>query len=59
MRKQIITVMDKIITKSEEEINGVTPSLITEYRELNEKCDGVIAKIRNRKEKTSKTNEVK
>lgn len=57
-RKQIITVIDKII-KSETETEAVTPTLVSEYEELNEKCDCVIAKIRNRKEKSSKTNEVK
>lgn len=55
MRKHFTTVLDKVITASNEHIDQVEPSIISDYEKLNEKCDTVIAKIKTRKEKVSKT----
>ena len=50
MRKQLTVVIDKMISSAPEE-NPVKSSIITDYIDLNEKCDTVIAKIKARKGK--------
>lgn len=54
-RKQITGIVDKIIAT--EWVNGDTDSvdeLIHSYEELNEKCDKVISRIKERKERKRK-----
>jgi len=58
MRKQLTTVIDKIVTTAAD-TTTVEPEIIDDYKKLNDKCDDVITKIRNRKEKSAKPNEVK
>jgi hypothetical protein len=53
MRKQITSVIDQIITASSPEMEPVEPSIISDYKRLNDKCDTVIAKIKARKDKKS------
>jgi hypothetical protein len=50
-RKQLSHVIDKIITSTE---STVRKDIIEDYKELNEKCDQVISKIKVRKEKSRK-----
>lgn len=50
-RKRLATVIDQIITSEQEQVKEVEASTIDEYKKLNEKCDTVITKIKNRKGK--------
>ena len=50
-RKQLAKVIDQIITSEQEEVSEVETATIDEYKKLNEKCDTVITKIKNRKGK--------
>lgn len=50
-RKQLANVIDQILTSEEEKVSEVEASTIDEYKKLNEKCDTVITKIKNRKGK--------
>lgn len=49
-RKQLANVIDKIVS-SKETVEEVETSTIDEYKKLNEKCDTVIGKIKERKSK--------
>lgn len=54
-RKQIDQIFDKILTT--DWVNGDTDSvdeLVHNYEQLNEKCDKVISKIKERKERKKK-----
>lgn len=53
-RKQLNSVIDKIIQTDSAEIEEVKPELIDDYKKLNDKCDDVIFKIKTRKSKKEK-----
>lgn len=46
-RKQLAIVIDEIIA-SENNVS-LEESIVNDYKKLNEKCDSIICKIRNRK----------
>jgi hypothetical protein len=50
-RKKIDAHTSKII--SEDESTTVEPTIIDEYKELNDKCDSVITRIKKRKNSSS------
>jgi uncharacterized spore protein YtfJ len=45
-----------VVTGETTELVEVEPSTIEDYKKLNDKCDAVISKIKNRKKKTKKEN---
>lgn len=49
-RKQLAQVIDQIIVDVKDN-SDVEPSIVDEYKKLDEKCDEVICKIKNRKVK--------
>jgi len=53
-RKQLSSVIDKIIQIDASEAEEVKPELLDDYKKLNEKCDDVITKIKTRKSKKEK-----
>lgn len=50
-RKRLANVIDQILTSEEEQLEEVEPSTVDDYKKLNDKCDVVIGKIKNRKGK--------
>lgn len=48
-RKQLATVIEQVLTSEQEQVSEVEAATIDEYKKLNEKCDTVITKIKNRK----------
>ncbi len=50
-RKQLATVIDQILTSEKEKLEEVESSTLDSYKQLNDKCDAVIGKIKNRKGK--------
>ena len=48
-RKRLATVIEQVLTSEQEQVSEVESSTIDEYKKLNEKCDTVITKIKNRK----------
>lgn len=48
-RKNIDAHIKKIFNENEKEVITVEPKIIEEYRELSDKCDVVITKIKKRK----------
>lgn len=53
-RKRLATVIDQILTTEEKQVNEVETSTVDDYKKLNDKCDAVISKIKDRKGKKSK-----
>lgn len=49
-RKQLANVIDQILT-SEQEIETLERNTVEDYKKLNEKCDVIIGKIKERKSK--------
>jgi hypothetical protein len=53
-RKQLANVIAEILTSEIEiDCDCINQSTVDEYRKLNDKCDAVIEKIRERKSKKS------
>ena len=51
-RKQLATVIDQILTTDEKDkVEEIQASTVDDYKKLNDKCDAVIGKIKNRKGK--------
>jgi hypothetical protein len=50
-RKQLATVIDQILTTEKEQVEELETTTVDDYKKLNDKCDAVIGKIRNRKGK--------
>lgn len=49
-RKQVAAVLDQILD-SEEVSQEIEPETVKEYKRLNEKCDQVICRIKDRKKR--------
>jgi len=49
----IDTLLLAYVLSNNNEMQEVKQTIIDDYKKLNEKCDSVILKIKNRKEKTS------
>ncbi len=50
-RKQLAKVIDQILTTEQEQVEELETTTVDDYKKLNEKCDAVIGKIKNRKGK--------
>jgi hypothetical protein len=50
-RKRLAEVIDQILTVETTQKESVEASTVDEYKKLNDKCDAVIGKIKNRKSK--------
>lgn len=50
-RKQLATVIDQILTTEKEQLEELETTTVDDYKKLNDKCDVVIGKIKNRKGK--------
>lgn len=50
-RKRLANVIDQILTSEKEELEELETATVDEYKKLNDKCDAVIVKIKNRKSK--------
>ncbi len=53
-RKQINATINNLILINSEEPETVEDTIVEDYRKLNDKCDVVINKIKNRKKKSKK-----
>ena len=53
-RKQLATVIDQILTTEKEQLEELETTTVDDYKKLNDKCDVVINKIKDRKGKKSK-----
>ena len=49
----IDTLLLAYVLSNNNDMQDVKQTIIDDYKKLNEKCDSVILKIKNRKEKTS------
>jgi hypothetical protein len=50
-RKRLANVIEQIIQSEKEQLEEVEVSTVDDYKKLNDKCDAVIGKIKNRKGK--------
>ena len=50
-RKRLANVIDQILTSEEEQLEEVESSTVDDYKKLNDKCDKVMGKYKNRKGK--------
>lgn len=50
-RKRLAKVIDQILTTEQEQVEELETTTVDDYKKLNEKCDAVIGKIKNRKGK--------
>ncbi len=50
-RKRLANVIDQILTSEKEQLEEIETTTVDEYKKLNDKCDAVIVKIKNRKSK--------
>jgi hypothetical protein len=54
-RKRLAKVIDQILTSEQEQLEELETTTVDDYKKLNDKCDAVIGKIKNRKSnKTAK-----
>jgi hypothetical protein len=49
-RKQVAAVLDQILDK-QEVVQEIEPQIVEEYKRLNEKCEQVICRIKDRKKR--------
>ncbi len=50
-RKRLAKVIDQIIISEQEQLEELETTTVDDYKKLNDKCDAVIGKIKNRKSK--------
>lgn len=50
-RKQLAQVIEQILETQEENVKEADSTTVEEYKKLNDKCDIVIGKVKNRKGK--------
>lgn len=50
-RKRLASVIDQILVSEQESLQELEAATVDEYKKLNDKCDAVIGKIKNRKGK--------
>ena len=54
-RKQLAKVIEEIIVSEHLDVEDVNEQTIEEYKSLNQKCDQIISKIKDRKSKSQPT----
>jgi len=55
-RKQLASVIEEIIVSEHLDVDDVSEQTIEEYKSLNQKCDQIISKIKDRKGKNQPPN---
>lgn len=53
-RKQLAEVIEQVLEQESDKLD-LDSSMVDDYKKLNDKCDVVIGKIKNRKKRKSKT----
>lgn len=53
-RKQLAEVIEQVLEQESDKLD-LDSSMVDDYKKLNDKCDVVIDKIKNRKKRKSKT----
>lgn len=53
-RKQLAEVIEQVLEQESDKLD-LDSSMVDDYKKLNDKCDVVIGKIKNRKKRKNKT----